>query len=75
MFSRLYAKLFGYEWLTCPLCKREFGGHQLGAVHDLRYICRPCARSKLGILYSTEKRRLFAVERYEFAKRRAERTR
>lgn len=25
---RLYAWLFGYFWEPCPLCGREFGGHE-----------------------------------------------
>lgn len=30
----LYANLFGYFWLPCPVCKRMFGGHEasFGAV-------------------------------------------
>ena len=24
---RIYAGLFGYFWLPCPTCGREFGGH------------------------------------------------
>ncbi len=27
-FNRLYARLNGYAWLPCPVCKREFGGHE-----------------------------------------------
>jgi C4-type Zn-finger protein len=25
---RLYAHLFGYFWLPCPVCGKEFGGHE-----------------------------------------------
>lgn len=25
---RLYARVAGYYWLPCPLCGREFGGHE-----------------------------------------------
>ena len=26
-----YASVFGYFWLPCPLCGRNFGGHECGA--------------------------------------------
>lgn len=25
---RWYARTFGYFWLPCPLCGRDFGGHE-----------------------------------------------
>ena len=28
--NRIYAWLFGYFWLPCPVCGREFGGHECG---------------------------------------------
>jgi hypothetical protein len=28
ILHRLYAHLFGYFWLPCPLCGRMFGGHE-----------------------------------------------
>jgi hypothetical protein len=28
---RLYARLAGYFWIACPLCGREFGGHERAA--------------------------------------------
>lgn len=28
LLHRLYATLGGYFWLPCPLCGREFGGHE-----------------------------------------------
>ena len=27
---KLYAHVFGYFWLPCPLCGRMFGGHEWG---------------------------------------------
>lgn len=27
---RLYAGLFGFFWIPCPLCDRPYGGHELG---------------------------------------------
>lgn len=29
-FHYLYAKLHGYFWLPCPICGRNFGGHEAG---------------------------------------------
>jgi len=29
LFNKLYAKLFGYFWLPCPICGRMFGGHEV----------------------------------------------
>lgn len=28
--NRIYAFLFGYFWLPCPICGKNFGGHELG---------------------------------------------
>jgi len=28
MQERLYAAIFGYFWLPCPLCGEPFGGHE-----------------------------------------------
>lgn len=30
-----YARAFGFFWLPCPLCGREFGGHQWRDVNGL----------------------------------------
>lgn len=27
-FNRWYARAFGYFWIPCPICKRDFGGHE-----------------------------------------------
>lgn len=32
---RLYAWLTGRFWLPCPICGREFGGHENGTGHLL----------------------------------------
>ena len=29
IFHRIYAAMFGYFWLPCPVCGRMFGGHEL----------------------------------------------
>lgn len=29
MLHRLYAWMFGYFWLPCPVCGRMFGGHEI----------------------------------------------
>lgn len=28
-FHRRYATRHGYFWIPCPLCKREYGGHEI----------------------------------------------
>lgn len=28
---KLYANLFGYFWLPCPVCGEHFGGHEVSA--------------------------------------------
>ena len=30
LLNKLYAWLFGYFWLPCPVCGRDFGGHEAG---------------------------------------------
>ena len=30
LFDKFYAWLFGYFWVPCPVCGREFGGHECG---------------------------------------------
>ena len=62
--NRAYAKLGGYFWLPCPLCGKEFGGHEwrdiddkVSAIPDPDYpegsgrgigICPDCTRAGLG---------------------------
>ena len=29
-FHKIYAFVFGYFWLPCPICRRYFGGHEKG---------------------------------------------
>lgn len=60
---RLWAAMFGYFWLPCPLCGREFGGHEwrdrhgkpssvryLSILQGWRYraICPACTLAGLG---------------------------
>ena len=26
--NRIYARVFGYFWFPCPICGRDFGGHE-----------------------------------------------
>lgn len=33
--QRFNARLFGYFWLPCPLCAREFGGHEWREINGL----------------------------------------
>jgi len=28
--NKVYARLFSYFWLPCPVCKEYFGGHEYG---------------------------------------------
>ena len=28
-FHRMYAKIFGYFWVPCPICGEPFGGHEI----------------------------------------------
>lgn len=28
--NRLYARVAGYFWVPCPICGRDFGGHEIG---------------------------------------------
>jgi hypothetical protein len=61
-FHRAYAARHGLCWLPCPLCMREYGGHQhaggipdpmhqpTGPLSPLYYvgICPSCTRSRKG---------------------------
>jgi hypothetical protein len=61
-FHEAYAARHGLFWLPCPLCMREYGGHQYaggvpdpmhppaGPLSPLMYvgICPPCTRSRKG---------------------------
>lgn len=33
--SKLYARVLGYFWLPCPICKKYFGGHEWLPGNDL----------------------------------------
>lgn len=35
---KLYALLFGYSWLPCPVCGKYFGGHELSSNKFLAYL-------------------------------------
>ena len=28
LLNKIYAKVFGYFWLPCPVCGKEYGGHE-----------------------------------------------
>lgn len=39
--NRVYAFVFGYFWLTCPICKEYFGGHESGRYgYKTRIVCK-----------------------------------
>ena len=49
LLNKLYAHLFGYFWLPCPLCGQMFGGHEWKRGHLIRItqynskgICKDC---------------------------------
>jgi hypothetical protein len=59
--ARVYARWRGYAWGACPICRRQFGGHETDAYtqhwHSIPdrdpfgarlLICRDCARAGLG---------------------------
>lgn len=37
--NKLYANAFGYFWLPCPVCKENFGGHEIMYVMTEAVIC------------------------------------
>jgi len=43
--AKLYANLFGFFWLPCPLCGQMFGGHESRwGVLAGRAVCFRCDR-------------------------------
>ncbi len=56
---KLLAQLGGYFWLPCPLCGRQFAGHEVGsrAVYETdvigagKGICPACEAAGLGHPY------------------------
>lgn len=56
-WHRLRAEIGGYFWLPCPLCGKEFGGHEwthgagihsipLGSSYHSQGICPRCAKER-----------------------------
>ena len=33
LLNKIYAKIFGYFWLPCPVCGRMFGGHEISNLY------------------------------------------
>lgn len=55
LFNKIYAKLFGYFWLPCPICEQYFGGHEwlIGTFNfpssiKGKGICPDCTRQGKG---------------------------
>lgn len=49
LFHRIYAFVFGYFWLPCPICGNYFGGHECGGTlmqnfHSGKAVCRNCTK-------------------------------
>jgi hypothetical protein len=49
-FHWLYAHLFNYFWLPCPICGKNFGGHEwkpeatlFNSYHAGEGVCQNCA--------------------------------
>lgn len=48
LFNRLWAMLWGYFWLPCPLCGRMFGGHETarnGWTSRGTMVCKKCEQA------------------------------
>ena len=46
-FNKIYAIIFGYFWLPCPICGEYFGGHEESGTLYISYIegestCKNC---------------------------------
>lgn len=39
LFHKMYARLFGYFWLPCPVCTKEFGGHEIAKAYTAALVC------------------------------------
>jgi hypothetical protein len=58
--NKIFAAVFGYFWLPCPLCDQHFGGHEWrdidGNISDIQIdgeevrkaICPDCTRAGKG---------------------------
>ena len=44
-FNWLRAQVGGYFWLPCPMCRRNFGGHEMSSECDFNSmgVCEACA--------------------------------
>lgn len=49
ILNRLFAWVFGYFWLPCPICKKMFGGHEVFIYSKIAHVdghnftvCRSC---------------------------------
>lgn len=39
LLHKIYAWFFGYFWLPCPVCGKEFGGHEVANKHTSALVC------------------------------------
>ena len=39
LLHKMYAALFGYFWLPCPVCGQMFGGHEIANCFTAALIC------------------------------------
>ena len=55
--KRLFAKLFGYFWLPCPICGNWYGGFEIAktgllTVRDIskgKTVCKKCEKTVIAI--------------------------
>ena len=59
-FNKIYAKVFGYFWIPCPICGQMFGGHEWKSYDGMssairtgkpginKGICKDCTLKGLG---------------------------
>lgn len=54
--QRTYALENGFFWMPCPLCRRDFGGHEWGDIGELpsivgcKAICPTCTAQGRGVV-------------------------
>ena len=66
IFNRIYATLFGYFWLPCPICKKPFGGHEWHGYKPSGLngmgICRDCSGAVRKMLIEAGEAGLYCVD-------------
>lgn len=53
LLNKIFAFMFGYFWLPCPICGRMFGGHEIADTVLIghgpleRLVCKKCNNEAL----------------------------